>query len=105
MSSIIFDKVEPGDFSFMSNKEWAKTCADGYKAVSKTELWDWLACYEPQPNSGFMFSSHSNLLIISNALEYDNHSGASWGCMMRTLQYIAKHGWDTYVLSTQSPSI
>jgi hypothetical protein len=35
---------------------------------------------------------------IDNAVDrlYGGHSGASYGCTMRVLQYIAKYGWDTY---------
>lgn len=85
----------PGDFGFMENEAWAKTCADGYRAIDKLKLWDWLATYEPE--NGFMFCVHPNMSLITHALDYNPHSGASWGCMLRTLQYIAQNGWVTYV--------
>ena len=102
MESIIVNKIEPGDFSFMADKGWATACQAGYKAVEQTQLWSWLASYEPDANKGFMFSSHPNLALINNTLEYDPHSGASWACMMRELQHIAKYGWESYLLSYQS---
>ena len=100
----------PGDFSFMKRKEgseeekewakrWAEVCADGYKAVDKLDLWHWLATYEPE--NGFMFCSHPNMTLITDALTFNPHSGASWGCMMRIMQRIAKHGWSSYIPKTE----
>jgi len=100
----------PGDFSFMENKGgseekkerakmWSETCADGYKAVDKLDLWDWLSTYEPE--NGFMFCSHPNMDRITDALTFNPHSGASWGCMMRTMQKIAKYGWSSYIFKTE----
>ena len=94
------DKMHaPGDFTFMKNKMWGKTCADGYRAVDKLELWKWLATYDPE--TGFMFCAHPNMDLITNELDSNPHSGASWGCMIRTLQYIAVNGWPAYVLNAE----
>ena len=91
----------PGDFGFMKSKMWAKSCADGYNAVEQLGLWSWLSTYEPAPDRGFMFTSHPNLDRITNALVDNPHSGASWACMMRSLQYIAQNGWVSFVLKAQ----
>jgi hypothetical protein len=48
-----------------------------------------------------MFSDHPILSEISRAVERckHGHSGASWGMTMRTMECIAKRGWDDYVAS------
>ena len=47
----------------------------------------------------FMFWDHENMNKISDKLEelYGNqHSGYTWGQSMRTIQFIAKNGFDNY---------
>ena len=62
-----------------------------YQAITSLELWD----YMKKPNRAYMLSSDKELELIMNEivrLGYDGHSGASFGCTMRQMQYIAQHG-------------
>ena len=102
MSTRVSIKYNPGDFSFITDPEWATALESGYRAVDINKLWHWLTTYQPEDNKGFMFSSHPNLTIINDALDYNPHSGASWACMIRNLQFIAKHGWVYYILHTHN---
>jgi hypothetical protein len=34
---------------------------DGYKTITKLDLWKWLAEYIPEENKGFMFSENENI--------------------------------------------
>ena len=48
-----------------------------------------------------MFSEHPMLTNIGDTAESmgHGHSGASWAMTMRTMEHIAKGGWDDYVAS------
>lgn len=70
---------------------------DAYDAVTKTEMWEWLASYTPDEGKGFMFSDHPNLRKINAQMEFDGHSGASYGWCMRLMESIAKGGgWERF---------
>lgn len=70
---------------------------DAYDAVTKCELWDWLATYEPEADKGFMFGNHPNLTRINAEMKYDGHSGFSYGWCMRVMEAIAKAGgWEKF---------
>ena len=65
---------------------------DAHQAITACDLWDWMKTYTP--DKGFMFSSHPNLDRINAAMKYTGHSGTSYGWTMRTMENIAKLGWD-----------
>jgi hypothetical protein len=68
---------------------------DAYEAITVCDLWDWMRTYSPEEGKGFMFTSHPNLDRIEKEMKFGGHSGASWGWTMRTMEAIAKRGWDT----------
>ena len=43
-----------------------------------------------------MFWGHENVNAISDGLECNNHSGASFGMCMRQIQFIAKNDWEKW---------
>jgi len=62
-----------------------------YNAVTQAEAWEWLRTFSGE---SFMFSQDPMVSKISNLdTNADNHSGASFGCCMRVMEYIAKNGW------------
>jgi hypothetical protein len=65
---------------------------DAHQAITECDLWDWMKTYTP--DKGFVFSSHPNLDRINAAMKYTGHSGTSYGWTMRTMENIAKLGWD-----------
>jgi hypothetical protein len=93
----------PGDFSsFISDSYEVQMLENAYKAVSSVpDGWVFLKSYFPPENEGFMFNSNppEKLKEIENAiLAVDSgHSGASFGFVMRAMEYIAKQGWDGFV--------
>jgi hypothetical protein len=47
----------------------------------------------------YMFSDDKEVHRISDKISqlgYDGHSGSSFGCTMRAMQYIAKNGYDKF---------
>jgi hypothetical protein len=68
---------------------------DAYQAVENTPCaWDWLK-HNTKP---FMFSNDPMLMEISKGMKYmDSHSGASFACTMRIVEFIAKNGEDAFL--------
>jgi hypothetical protein len=87
----------PGDFSFIRDENDKRMLTNMYKAVEAEGVWDFVKA-GPSGNS-FMFSDEASerLSGVSKAVEADGHSGASFACTLRDIQYIARHGWDAYV--------
>ena len=61
--------------------------------VTRLELWDW---FRTDPPNGYMFCSHPNVDKISNGLENNVHSGATFAYCMRLMQAIAMQGFDEW---------
>jgi hypothetical protein len=76
---------------YLENAHWA---------ITQCELWDWLRRYSPPDGKGFMFSTTPELERINKKMfEQDiagGHSGSSYGCTMRAMEYIAKNGYEKY---------
>jgi hypothetical protein len=96
-----------GDFSSlpgMSAYE-AEMLKDAYDAATVTESWDNFRTFSEQ---SFMFSRSPWLNNVQNAMKLlDQHSGSSYGFVMRVMEHIAKHGWDTYAreyIAARSPA-
>ena len=107
----------PGDFSFLRkdndtfSKMWVETCRDAYKVCTEENLWPFFKDFSPPENQGYMWwkkdAPHYDEWARVNKIlgKIDNgHSGASWGHLMRTLEYIAKNGWDKYVATCTLPT-
>lgn len=68
---------------------------DAYSAITKLDLWSWLATYTPEEKKGFMFSFDPNINKIYGALK-TGHSGASFALVMQAMYYIAKNGYPAF---------
>ena len=82
---------EPGKFLYIADLNDRLMLSTAYKAISLTESWDFVK----QDTKSFMFSDNPRIYSIIgkiSELGYDGHSGASFGCVMREMQYIAKYG-------------
>ena len=83
----------PGKFEYIkpSSAHYKIMLVNAFQAVSQTESWDFMK----KDCESFMFSQDPSVEIISKKmieLGYNGHSGCSFGCIMRDMQYIAKHG-------------
>lgn len=93
--------ISKGDFSAIPGmtKMSIETYTDAYKAVSKLNLWDYLANM-PEEDKKFGFGNSKEMDSILEAMELKNdHSGASFAITMWTMEDIAKKGWDAYINS------
>jgi hypothetical protein len=66
--------------------------ANAWQAITVTETWEFVKNYDV---GSFMLSTDTRVHMIASKmveLGYDGHSGSSFGCIMRVMQYIAKYG-------------
>ena len=89
-----------GDFEFIHEQHERDLYKNMHNAITQTELWDWMRKYTPPSNTGFMFATAPEFELIRNKMFEDpisqNHSGSSYGCMMRSMEIIAKNGYDYF---------
>lgn len=92
------DPFEPGDFSFIRDPMWRMFLHDAYQAVWLADAWSSLRDESPPDDKGFMFSSSPTTDTIQKFMRHHHdHSGASYGITMRSMESIAKRGWLTFV--------
>lgn len=89
-----------GEFEFVTSETSRGLFKNAHNAITQTELWDWMRSYTPPEDKGFMFATTPELDRINKKMAEDpisgNHSGSSYGSMMRSMEYIAKNGYDKY---------
>ena len=100
----------PGDFSFLLkdndsfSRMWAQSCEEAYRVCENNELWSFFKNFTPPVAKGYMWWAAGDLhynewkrvnTILSKIDK--GHSGASWACLMRAMEKIAKKGWHTFV--------
>lgn len=91
--------VKEGDFKSLKIDKWElEMLEDAYQAVSESKRWGFLKREDVPGKNGFMFSDWPELKDINLYMGYGGHSGASYGWTMREMEYIAKKGWDAYVV-------
>ena len=70
---------------------------DMAQTTTRLNLWNWFKNESPPDNDGYMFWGHENVNKISDGLEKNDHSGATFGYCMRQMQFIAKNGFEEYI--------
>ncbi len=92
--------ADNGGFEFAD--DWSRPYfKSAHQAISRCELWNWLQKYEPEEGCGFMFARNvPELDRLSEEMHKDpvndGHSGASYGCTMRNMEFIAKNGYQAF---------
>ena len=69
------NRLSDNDFEMVS---------DCMRAIIIAECENWVKGFNG--DSGFMFSQHENINKINDKMQYQGHSGASFGCTMRMCQ-------------------
>ena len=91
----------PGNFGFLEIEDNRELLQDAYDAVNAAEAFEWLKKDTVPGPGGFMFCSDEMISKISSKMKcIDQHSGASFGGVMRVMEFIAKYGWDVYVMTS-----
>lgn len=93
----------PGDFSFLGDAFSRTFLEDAYQAVTAAGAWEFMKTRSPPEDRGYMFwSEPPELKEIQKHMKLgDQHSGASYGMVMRSMQAIAVRGWDNWVAQQQ----
>jgi hypothetical protein len=91
-----------GDAGFEFADNWSRPYfKSAHQAITRCELWNFLRNFEPEEEKGFMFTRNvPELDRLSEEMQKDpvngGHSGASYGCTMRNMEFIAKHGYQAF---------
>jgi len=73
-----------------------KYLKDAYDTITRLDLWHKMR--EDPGDGGYIFSNHEYINTIGNALKFkEEHSGTSFGWMMRVMQRIGIIGWDKFM--------
>jgi hypothetical protein len=85
----------PGKFDYIQDMDYKKRLVNAFQAVTLTESWSFLK----RPCESFMFSNDPKIDVITKKmveLGYSGHSGSSFGCTMRDMQFIALRGEEEF---------
>ena len=86
------------DFNFVKDLQTRAFLVSAFNAVSECELWPWFKCFDS--SNSFMFSTGPEMTKFQTVLFKDPinnyHSGTSYGCVLREIEYIAKNGYEKY---------
>jgi hypothetical protein len=85
-------------FSVWPSSMLSKPIYNMCNAVTKHNLWEWMRDEDPPADQGYSWWRHPNLRKIDSddAVNNDGHSGCSFACSMRGVQFIAKHGYEAW---------
>jgi len=84
-----------GKFDYIKDISYKNRLVNAFQAITQTETWGFMK----KDCDSFMFSKDPLISVISDkmiALGYGLHSGSSFGCTMRDMQYIAKNGEEAF---------
>uniref|UniRef100_A0A6C0HUU4 Uncharacterized protein n=1 Tax=viral metagenome TaxID=1070528 RepID=A0A6C0HUU4_9ZZZZ len=87
------------NFDFITNLHERHMLSSAYKTITRLQKWDYLCEYIISEKTGYMFSTESTINELMNQINTDyelGHSGCSMGCTMRTMDLIAKNGFDSF---------
>ena len=88
--------VGNGEFEFIESDNRIMY-ATAHCAINQLELWNFMK--EDPGSKGFMFLGAPEVKQIYEKIEnlgYTGHSGASFGCILRAMQYIAENVYDKF---------
>lgn len=83
-----------GDFSFVTDDMWREVLTHDYACITDIE---WRMLEGHDETKSFMWDTNGRAWDTIRAKLYDGHSAASMSCSLRTLERIAKFGWDSFV--------
>ena len=89
--NVLKDSLGDGKFEYIKDLYNREMLVNAWQAITQTNNWDFVA----QEIDSFMFSNDTRIYEISMKMEelgYNGHSGCSFGCTMRNMQYLAQKG-------------
>lgn len=87
-----------GEFEFIEDHTIRERYRNAHLAITECNLWDWLRDFTVDERKGFMFSDTVELNRIREKIMETSmsHSGSSYGSTLRTMDFIAKNGYEEY---------
>ena len=85
-----------GSYQFVS-ADFRTMYTTAHAAITQLELWNFIK--KDPGQGGFTFNDTEEIKMIYSRIEelgYAGHSGSSFGCIMRSMQYVAKHGYEKF---------
>ena len=79
-------------YDLVMSKDDREMLMDAYHAVEKTDTWEFLRNYK---DKSIMMDDAPEFNEIMKHMKV-SHSGASFASIMRDMEFIAKHGWNTF---------
>ena len=97
--------LDASDYKYIEvyGTDFRSCVKDMCDTTTRLGLWDWFRTESPPENSGYMYWGHPNVNKISNGLQNNEHSGATFGYCMRLMQAIAKQGFAEWNGAQQVP--
>jgi hypothetical protein len=95
MSNNNYLNIGNGNFNYVPSIWERDMYKNAWQAITLTSMWDFIK----QDIHSFNFSTDPRLDIISEKMAeigYNSHSGASFGCTMRQMQFLAKFGEEKF---------
>lgn len=86
--------VGDGQFEFIERSSCIMYTT-AHSAITQLELWE----YMKKDTNSYMFSDDTEVNRIYAKIEqlgYNGHSGCSFGCTLRAMQFIAQNGYDKF---------
>jgi hypothetical protein len=96
------DKIGNGTFEYISDLNDRNMLINAWQAITLTNNWNFVA----QDIDSFTWSNNSHISDISRKMEdlgYYGHSGASFGFIMRNMQYLAQNGENKFIELFENP--
>lgn len=84
-----------GKFYYIKNLNDREMLTNAWQAITQTNNWNFMG----QEIESFMLSNNPKIYEISRKMEelgYNGHSGCSFGCTMRNMQYLAEKGEEEF---------
>ena len=83
------------NFDFISDTHSRRMISTAYIVVKNMGEWDFIRRYNP---TSYMTDRNERILAISHQIDekYQGHSGASLSYTLRTIQFIAKNGFEAF---------
>ena len=90
------DSLPPFGSKLWPEGYFVQSIKDMVETSIRLEVWEWFKTEEPPEDEGYQWWDHPNINLISSNLSNNDHSGASFACAMRNVQYIAKNGFTAW---------
>ena len=91
------DDFKPGDFSFIKTSIEREALTHDYQVIENIGVDAWKALSNHNPSQSFLWDTKGDIWDTICKQMWYGHSGASMALSLRSMEYIAKHGWEDYV--------